>query len=130
MDIVSSISDFRRKRIPDGAIRKRKAYICVQGFKQKEGIDYFETFTSVVQWMIGRVCFIMIILLNLHKKQSDYTATFLQAPLDHEVYIETPKTLTIPSKVWLLKRSLYGLKYAPRAYFIHTKNKLEGLEFR
>jgi len=107
-----------------------QACICARGFEQKEGIDYFETFAPVVQWMTVCVYLIMIILLNLHNKQIDYTAAFLQAPLDHDVYVEIPKIFISPGKVWLLKRALYGLKDAPRAYFIHTKNKLEDLGFR
>ena len=70
--------------------------------------------------MTVRVCLIMIILLDLHNKQIDYTAAFLQAPLDHDVYVEMPKMFKRPDKVWLLKRALYGFKDAPRAYFIHN----------
>ena len=78
--------------------------------------------------MTVRVCHIMIILLQLENKQIDYTAAFLQAPLDQDVYVDMPKMFA--GKVWLLKRALYGLKDAPRAYFIHTKNKLEDFGFR
>ena len=61
MNIVSSVWALQRKRFPDGAIRKLKACIRARGFEQKEGIDYFETFAPVVQWMTVRVCLIMII---------------------------------------------------------------------
>ena len=37
---------------------------------------------------------------------------------------------TKAGKVWLLNRALYGLKDTPRAYFVHTKNKLEELGLR
>ena len=59
------------------------------------------------------VCPIMIILININNKQIDYTTAFLQAPLDHDVYVEISKIFTSPGKVWLLKRALYGLKDAP-----------------
>ena len=51
MNVVSSVWAFRCKRFPDGSIRKLKARICARGFEQIEGIDYFETFAHVVQWM-------------------------------------------------------------------------------
>ena len=108
MNIVSSVWAFRRKRFPDGAIRKLKARICARGFEQKEGIDYFETFAPVVQWTTVRVCLIMIILLNLQNRQIDYTSAFLQAPLDHDVYVEMHKMFKVHCKVWLLNRALYG----------------------
>jgi hypothetical protein len=67
----------------------------------------------------------MTILLNLENKQIDYTAAFLQAPIDHDVYVKIPKLFQVKGKVWKLQRAIYGLKDAPQAYFIHTKNKLE-----
>jgi len=130
MNVVSSVWAFKRKRYPDGSIRKLKARICARGFEQIEGVDYFETFAPVVQWMTVRLVLIMTILLNLENKQIDYTAAFLQAPLDHDVYVDMPKLFQVSGKVWKLQRAIYGLKDAPRAYFIHTKNKLEELGFR
>jgi hypothetical protein len=130
MNVVSSVWAFKRKRYPDGSLRKLKARICARGFEQIEGVDYFETFAPVVQWMTVRLVLIMTILLNLENKQIDYTAAFLQAPLDHDVYVEMPKLFCVNGKVWKLKRAIYGLKDAPRAYFLHTKNKLEDLGFR
>jgi hypothetical protein len=130
MNVVSSVWAFKRKRYPDGSLRKLKARICARGFEQIEGVDYFETFAPVVQWMTVRLVLIMTILLNLENKQIDYTAAFLQAPLDHDVYVEMPKLFGVTGKVWKLQRAIYGLKDAPRAYFLHTKNKLEDLGFR
>ena len=77
MNVVSSAWAFRRKQFPDGAICKLKTHICTQDFEQKEGIDYFETFAPVVQWMTVHICLIAIILLVLENKQIDYTAVFL-----------------------------------------------------
>jgi hypothetical protein len=130
MNVVSSVWAFKRKRYPDGSTRKLKARICARGFEQTEGLDYFETFDPVVQWMTVRLILIMTILLKLENKQIDYTAAFLQAPLDHDVYVEMPKLFEADGKVWMLKRAIYGLKDVPRAYVLHTKDKLEDLNFR
>ena len=51
MKIISSVWAFKRKRYPNGSIRKLKARLCARGFEQREGIDYFETFAPVVQWL-------------------------------------------------------------------------------
>ena len=75
---TSSVWAFRRKRFPDGVIRKLKACISARGFVQKEGIDYFETFAPVVQWMTARMCLIMIILLGIENKQIDYITAFFK----------------------------------------------------
>jgi hypothetical protein len=130
MNVVSSVWAFKWKRYPDGSIRKLKARIYACGFEQIEGVDYFETFAPLVQWMTVRVILIMTILLNLENKQINYTAAFMQAPIDHDVYVKIPKLFQTAGKVWKLKRALYGLKDAPRAYFLHTKGKIEELGFR
>jgi hypothetical protein len=70
------------------------------------------------------------ILLHIENKQIDYTAAFLQAPIDHDVYVDMPNLFNVKGKVWKLKRAIYGLEDAPRAYFLNTKNKLEELGFR
>jgi hypothetical protein len=129
VNVVSSVWAFKRKRYPDRSIRKLKAQICARGFEQIEGIDYFETFAYVVRWMTVRIILIMTILLNLENKQIDYTAAFMQAPIDHDIYVEMPKLFQVNGKVWKLKHALYGLKDAPWAYFMHTKGKLEELDF-
>ena len=130
IDIISSVLAFRHKRFFDGEIYKLKVRICASSFEQKEGIGHFETFALIVQLMTVCVCLLMIILFNFHNKQIDYTAAvLLQTPVDHYVYVEFLKMFTSPGNVWLLKMVLYGLKDAPRAYFINTKNKLEDLGY-
>ena len=77
MNVISSVWAFRRKRYPDGSIRSLKARFCARGFEQREGIDYFETFAPVVQWLTVRLILVMTILLNLETKQIDYTSAFI-----------------------------------------------------
>ena len=51
--------------------------------------------------------------LRVSHHNNDNTAAFLQALLDHDVYIKMPKMFTSLGKVWVLKKALYGLKDAP-----------------
>ena len=71
----------------------------------------------------------MIILLNHHNKQINYTAAFLQAPLDHDIYVEMFMMFTSPGKVWLLKRALYWLKDAFGHPLSILKTSLKILDF-
>jgi hypothetical protein len=129
MKVLSSVWAFKVKRYPHGSIRKLKARICARGYEQVEGRDYFETFAPVVQWVTVRLILIMTILLGLENKQIDYTAAFVQAPIDTDVYVEMPRLFATAGKVWKLKKSIYGLKQSPRNYFLHMKGKLEKLGF-
>ena len=110
-------------------IRKLKARICARGYEAIKGVDYYETYSPVVQWMSVRTVLILMIVLGLENRQIDYTAAFMQAPIEHDVFIEMPKLYSSPGKVWKLKRSIYGLKDSPRNYFLHTKKQLEQLGF-
>jgi hypothetical protein len=86
----------------------------------------------------------MSIVLGLATTQADYTAAFVQSPIDrdpnwenmteHEqkrsgVYVEMPRGFREPGKVLKLKRSLYGLRQSPRNFFQHLKSKLEETGF-
>ena len=127
--VISGVWALKRKRYPDGSVRKLKARYCARGFEQEHGVDYFETFAPVVMWLTVRLLLVMSILMDLDTKQIDYTAAFVHAPIDCLVYVEMPPRFSLPGKVWKLKKSLYGLKNSPRNFFLHTKGKLEKLGF-
>jgi hypothetical protein len=122
--VISGVWAFKRKRYPDGSVRKLKARYCARGFEQQQGVDYFETFAPVVMWLTVRMLLIMSILMDLETKQIDYTAAFVHAPIDCVVYVDMPRGFETPGMVWKLNRSLYGLAQSPRNFFIHTKTQL------
>ena len=48
---------FRRKYNNDGTLNTYKARLVAQGFRQKEGIDYFDTYALIARITIIRVLF-------------------------------------------------------------------------
>ena len=111
---------FKRKRYPDGRIRKYKARFCVRGDKQVVGIDVFETYAPVVQWSSVRLCFILSTILGLASRQVDYTNAFVQAKVKSDMFVELPKGFDPPSEnnvVLRLNKNLYGSRDAPLAWF-------------
>jgi hypothetical protein len=129
MKVISGVWALKRKRYPDGRVRKLKGRYCARGFEQVEGVDYFETFSPVVMWLTVRLLLIMSILLNLETTQIDYTAAFVHAPIDCLVYVDMPPGFKIEGHVWKLNKSLYGLAQSPRNYFLYTKEKLLKMGF-
>ena len=101
MKVISGVWALRRKKYPDGLILK--ASYCANGYKQVEGVDYFETYSPVVMWMTVRLLLVICILLNLDTTQIDYTAAFVHAPINYLVYIECPKGFVVEGKYWKLK---------------------------
>ena len=127
MRVLPSTWAFRCKRYPDGSVRKLKARFCARGDKQIEGVDCFDTFAPVVNWTTVRLMLILTLILNLATCQVDYTAAFVHAPIDTDVYLDMPRGFAEPNKVYRLKRSLYGLRQSPRNFFQHLKSKLEAV---
>jgi hypothetical protein len=132
MNVLSSTWAFKCKRFPDGSICKLKARFCVRGDRQKEGIDYFDTFAPVASWQTVCLMMVLSVILDLTAKQVDYTAAFVHAPIDNPpnyallstedkarsgVYVAIPRGFMQPNKVLRLKKSLYRLKQAPQSLF-------------
>ena len=123
-NIIDCTWAFKKKRFPDGTVRKLKARLCVRGDQQLEGIDYFETYAPVVQWSTVRMLLVLSVALNLVTKQVDYTNAFVQAPLKDTVYMELPRCFEKEGYVVRLKRSLYGLVQSPLNFFNHLRDGL------
>ncbi|GKF14116.1 retrovirus-related pol polyprotein from transposon TNT 1-94, partial [Tanacetum coccineum] len=99
-------------------VLKNKARLVSQGFKQKEGINFEESFA-----LVARIEAIHIFVANAANKnmtifQMDVKTTFLNGELKEEVYVSQPEGFVdqeYPLHVYKLKKALYGLKQAPRA---------------
>lgn len=117
---------FKLKRLPDGTPSKFKARYCVRGDLQKEGVDYFETYASVVQQSTVRLILTLILAKGWITKQVDYTNAFAQAALMEEVYIEAPRGFARSDgkDVLKLNNSLYGLKQAPKTFYEKLRDGL------
>ncbi|PHT97964.1 ABC transporter F family member 4 [Capsicum chinense] len=65
---------FKRKMKTDGTINKYKARLVVKDFKQKEGFDYFDTYSPVMRIMLIRMLIAFVAIVNtMGKKKTDET---------------------------------------------------------
>ncbi|SLM33332.1 gag-pol polyprotein [Lasallia pustulata] len=121
---------FKHKRGVNGEIIWYKACWVVRGFEQKEGIDYNETFASVVKPMSYKAIFAIATALGLYMEQMDVKIAFLYGDIDEEMYVEQSNGLDqIPGKVCLLKKALYGLKQSLQIWYNTLAELLKGLGF-
>ncbi|GKB02180.1 zinc finger, CCHC-type containing protein [Tanacetum coccineum] len=82
---------FKRKLKVDGNIEKFKASLVIQGFKQKSGIDYFDTYAPVARISTIRLLIAMASIHNLIIHQMDVKTAFLNGDLEDEVYMNQPQ---------------------------------------
>jgi hypothetical protein len=137
MNVLPGTWAFKLKRYPDGKVKKFKARFCARGDRQKEGIDFTETYAPVAQWTTVRMMLILECLLGLKSKQGDISCAFLHAELGptERIYVEMPRGFKQYDgkgrpKVLSLLRFLYGLRNSPRAFWQYLTKKLEACGLR
>ena len=110
---------FKRKMNANGTVDRYKARLVAQGYSQKYGIDYDETFCPVVRFDSVRTLIALCVKNDLVMHQMDVTTAFLNGELKEEIYMKQPENFVEKGKEHLvckLKRSIYGLKQSPRCW--------------
>ena len=73
---------FRKKYKINGTIQTFKARLVAKGFRQREGIDYFDTYAPVARITSIRVLIALASIYKLVVHQMDVKTTFLNGVLD------------------------------------------------
>lgn len=122
---------FRRKRDAQNIIQRYKARGVGKGFSQVHGLDFDETYASVVKSSSYRLFFALQAKLGMKCRQIDIQTAFLHGDLEHEVYMEPLDGFPVaPGNVLLLKKSIYGLKQSPRQWYHKLRKYLESVGWR
>jgi hypothetical protein len=130
--VVSSKWLFKIKHVADGSIEKYKERFVARGFSEKEGIEYEETFAPVARYTLIKTIIALAAKMKWKLYQMDVKTSFLNGVIEEEVYIEQPQGFEDEdrkSHVCKLKKSLYGLKQASRAWYGHIDSFLMSLGF-
>jgi hypothetical protein len=109
---------YKRKLGPLGEVAKHKSRWVAKGFTQVHGLDFDETYASVVKAPSYRLFFALQARFGWKCHQMDIKTAFLNGLLEHTIYVEPPEGFPFEKDtVLLLNRSLYGLKQAPRQWY-------------
>ena len=78
---------FKRKMKPDGTIDKYMTRLVVKGYRQKEGLDYFDTYSPVTRITSIRMLIALAAVHDLKTHQMDVKKSILNGLLEEEIYM-------------------------------------------
>ncbi|GJV21636.1 retrovirus-related pol polyprotein from transposon TNT 1-94 [Tanacetum coccineum] len=122
----------RNKLDENGVVSRNKAKLIAQGYNQQEGIDYGETYAPVARLEFIRILLAYACALDFKLFEMDVKSAFLNGIINEEVYVAQPLgfiDFAKPNHVYRLKKVIYGLKQAPKAWYDRLKSFLNKRDY-
>ncbi|CAI6002323.1 unnamed protein product [Closterium sp. NIES-65] len=130
-NIISGMWIFRVKQ-PLGSPPVFKARYVARGFSQRQGVDYFQTFSPTLKMTTLRVLLHIAAQRDYELHSLDFSTAFLQGSLHEEIWLRRPPGFTgsfPPGTQWSLRQPVYGLRKAPREWHDTLRTTLAALGF-
>ena len=122
---------FKRKRDAAGNIERYKARLVVVGCRQREGLDYNEIYAPVGKHATLRTLLAVTAHRDLELHQLDVANAFLNGELEEDLWMQQPPGFAVggSDRACHLRKTLYGLKQSPRAWYANLRSQLEAIGF-
>ncbi|CAI5969414.1 unnamed protein product [Closterium sp. NIES-64] len=117
---------------PPGSPPVFKARYVARGFSQRQGVDYFQTFSPTPKMTTLRVLLHIAAQRDYELHSLDFSTAVLQGSLHEEIWLRRPPGFTgtfPPGTQWSLRRPVYGLRQAPREWHDTLRTTLAALGF-
>ncbi|CAI7903839.1 unnamed protein product [Closterium sp. NIES-54] len=124
-------SQWQVKR-PPGSPPVFKARYVARGFSQRQGVDYFQTFSPTPKMTTLRVLLHVAAQRDYELHSLDFSTAFLQRSLHEEIWLCRPPGFTGSFPLgtqWSLQRPVYALRQAPRQWHDTLRTTLAALGF-
>ena len=109
-----------------------KARLVENGYTQKEGVDYEETFSPVAMLKSIRILLSIAACLDYEIWKMDVKTAFLNGYLEESIYMMNPEGFVAKGqhqKVCKLLRSIYGLRQASRSWNLRFDETIKTYGF-
>ncbi|CAI7909651.1 unnamed protein product [Closterium sp. NIES-54] len=130
-NIVSGMRVFRVTGLP-GSPPAFKARYVARGFNQREGVDFFQTFSPTSKMTTLRVLLHVVAQCDYELHFLNFSTAFLQGSLHEDIWLRRPPGFigSFPEGTqWSLRRPVYGLLQAPREWHDTLRSTLAALGF-
>ena len=87
-----------------------------QGFSQRHGIDYEETYSPIIDATTFRYLIYLVVSKGLDRWLMDVVTTYLYGSIDTNVYMKILKEFKLPKVMNSKPRSMYSIKLQRSLY--------------
>nr|GEX78508.1 retrovirus-related Pol polyprotein from transposon TNT 1-94 [Tanacetum cinerariifolium] len=119
-NMSKNLEEHGNKNDKRGIVIRNKARLVTQGHTQEEGINYDEVFAPIAKIKAIRLFLAYASFKDFVVYQMNVKNAFLYGKIEEEVYVcQSPgfEDPDFPDKVYKVKKALYGLHQAPRAWY-------------
>ncbi|CAI7900737.1 unnamed protein product [Closterium sp. NIES-54] len=131
VNIVDGMWIFRVKRLLGSPLAFKARYVA-RGFSQRQGVDYFHTFSPTPKMTTLPVLLHVAAQRDYELHSLDFSTAFLQGSLHEEIWLRRPLGFTgsFPAGTqWSLWRPVNGLRQVPREWHDTLRTTLVALGF-
>ncbi|CAI7762724.1 unnamed protein product, partial [Closterium sp. NIES-54] len=117
---------------PPGSPPVFKARYVARGFSQRQGVDYFQTFSPTPKMTTLRVLLHVAAQCDYELHSLDFSTAFFQGSLHEEIWLRRPPGFTGSFPLGTqcsLRRPVYGLRQASREWHDTMRTTLAALGF-
>ncbi|GJW91909.1 retrovirus-related pol polyprotein from transposon TNT 1-94 [Tanacetum coccineum] len=131
-EFINIFNTLKNKRDEENTVIRNKARLVAKRYNQQEGIDFEESFAPVARLEAVTLFIAYVAHKSFPIYHMDVKTAFINRPLKEEVHVNQPDGFVDPhhpDKVYCLKKALYELKQALRAWYDELFNFLVSKGF-
>ncbi len=126
---------YKIKQNDDGSIAKYKSRLVAQGFLLRWGIDYYDTYSSVVGYNTLRTMLSIAAVTNEKISQADIGNAYVESSPDKDTAVYCTQAPGLeeadPAEyVYKMNRSLYGIPFSGRTFQRVIEEFMDSLGFK